>query len=70
MNNQVSVPSFCETHPGYLAKRKPTGECRQCWRVWEVKERLRKALEAPAPHIPEHPEYGELIEKWIGRKRV
>ena len=79
MNREVSIPAKCQKHPGYKVKRAPTGNCDMCWKLWEKYE-LRynlvmgkgwiKVEYLPAPHIPEHKEYGKLIDKWIGRKRV
>ena len=76
MNRQVSIPAKCQKHPGYKVKRAPTGNCKRCWELWDEKE-LEALINwsqnlpaSPAPHIPEHEEYGKLIEKWIGRKKV
>lgn len=33
---QTSLTS-CTDHPKYELKRKPTSECKQCWRVWQFK---------------------------------
>ena len=27
----------CSTHPRYEAKRKPTGDCKECHKIWEKK---------------------------------
>jgi hypothetical protein len=69
MNREVSIPAKCQKHPGYKVKRQPTGDCDMCWKLWREGWESRMPI-VPAPHIHEHPEYGELIEKWLGGKRV
>lgn len=38
-NNGYRDEPYCEDHPKYQFKRRPTGSCKYCWRLWDDQQK-------------------------------